>query len=391
MKRIFAPTALCFLLALIMGSGAVFSADLSLRETVRMVSEVVNVFPLDVYTGTTLCEYQDWNCRYDLTYKEFRQNYVLYVTARHATAEEALECVEQLSTMTPKEKALTCAALITFVNARREVEENDSGVGPVQLLAKDGTAESSVFSDAQKEFVLEKLKKELDDQNVAFSKIDDPDLSSRWEENVREECGYFMARPHMCSVITAARASHDLYQYPKTPKRDGKRLLTEDDKQTPLGINPRELYLFDAWNNETEQLPIEFLCAIVLLHAAYDYAQLDNPEYFQYDSEVNEEGNTLELTERDVVVPQFLERPVSNKDVVSESSYRQASNSAFVRTRMMIPLGEGAIMNAFLRTQFIALRNGRPVIDGPICGNSSERDVLVSEVVQKAINALSSK
>ncbi len=359
------------------------STSLSLRDAIREVAEVTNVLPLDVYAGTTLSEYRNWNCRYDLTYSEFRPNYALYEVARNASVSEALECVEELTDMSAKEKALTCAALIAFVESQREREAR--GVVPAEEL----------LSDDAKRLVLQKLERELNDRDVAFYHVEDNELSARWENNLREECGYYMSldrdvkRGRLYDVewecrltddqswfrddVTATRSCSDLYLYPR------------DDGKFPMNKLGRVHWLFASWNNDTKQLPVEFLCALVLAQATYD-EELLNTLYFGM-KELAGQNRSLENWER-----------VRRKAVVKSFNYCKTSiydehdkllDVWSQREKMFRHAGEYLIMNAYLRTQFIAARSEIEENEEPISGNSHSDDVLVSEVVQKAIDVLS--
>ncbi len=329
------------------------STSLSLRDAIREVAEVTNVLPLDVYSGTTLSEYRNWNCRYDLTYSEFRPNYALYEIARNASVSEVLECVEALADMSAKEKALTCAALIAFVESQREREAR--GIVPATGL-----------NDDEKSRVLQKLEQELNDRAVAFPKADNAELNARWEAELLDECHIFML---LCQdKVTATSACVDLFRFP--PRRSEE-------------LVPRYLKYFATWNNETKQLPAEFLCALVLAQAAH------MQELW--------EANIIERSRNDEKATLF-----ATMEEVKRNAVEKCFRSSQGKTRGLAPellvgadpneraysYGECLIMNAYLRTQFIALRAGTSEGETPVDGNSSAQDVLVSEVVRKTLGAL---
>ncbi len=350
------------------GICSVNAADsaLSLRDAIREVAEVTNVLPLDVYAGTTLSEYRNWNCRYDLTYSEFRPNYALYEIARNASVSEVLECVEELADMPAKEKALTCAALIAFVESQREKEAR--GIVPATGL-----------NDDEKSLVLQKLEQELNDRAVAFPKADNAELNARWEAELREECGSYMALDRRFAGqrlreddMTATQACFDLYRF---PRKDDRKLEGEYLKYYRL---------LALWNNDTKQLPVDFLCALVLAQATYDNESLASRIAGTATLDKNESFKKFEDEKLNSVVECFKH---SKTCVYSEWYDRKELRRELDPTLACLYItGESLIMNDFLKTQFVAARAGRN--DSPVSGNSFSKDVSVSEVVQKAIDAL---
>ncbi|MBR4751256.1 MAG: hypothetical protein IK077_05815 [Thermoguttaceae bacterium] len=343
-----------------MKTSFVFSGDLSLRETVRIVSEIADVFPIDVYMGTSVTDYKNWDCRYDLTYRQFRPNYVLYLTAQNASSKEIVECFDEFSEMTPKEQALTCAALIAYLDACREKEPQSSGETSSSSFQLVPSKLASPLSEAEKAVVLKSLEKERDSQSVAFPKIEDDDLNSKWERNLREEFGRFMRLPRVYDGVTARNACYDLYAYPQSTK------------ESTLSVP----YLFDDWTNESENLPLEILCGVVLVQASFDKAQLGDERLLKKYPEETERLQRNRQTERDVVAERFLK---------SRKSIPEGADG------FLDSMCEGVVMSAFLKTQRVASRYRFPSSDKPISGNSSDKDVFVSEIVQKAIAALSKR
>ena len=360
MTRVVVKISLCLIWTLIIGTPFVSSADLSLRETVRIVSEIADVLPIDVYMGTSVSDYKNWDWRYDLTYRQFRPNYVLYLTAQNASGQEIIECFDEFSEMTPKEKALTCAALIAYLGACREEETDGSDKTNSDVFQLVPSKLATPLTDEEKSSVLRRLEKERDSQIVAFPKIEDGELNSKWERNLREEFGRFMRLLRVYDGVTARAACYDLYDYPQSAK--------EPTQSVP--------YLFDAWTNESETLPLEILCGVVLVQASFDKSQLGDERLLKkYPEEIERLQKNLR-TERDVVAERFLK----SRKTIPEGS-----------DGFLDPMCEGLVMSAFLRTQRIASRYRFPTSDKPISGNSSDKDVFVSEVVRKAIDVLSNQ
>ena len=91
----------------------------------------------------------------------------------------------------------------------------------------------------------------------------------------------------------------------------------------------------------------------------------------------------LEIAKRDAVVSCFNYCKTSVTYKVDDNS----RDSYPKRDEKWGGKGECLIMNAYLKTQYIGAR----LEQGPICGNSFPRDLLVSKVVQKAIDAVLSE
>ncbi|MBQ9873990.1 MAG: hypothetical protein IJM30_05970 [Thermoguttaceae bacterium] len=332
-----------------------------MRETVRLVSEVANVLPLDLYTGTTEGEYRDWNCRYELTYKEFRPNYILYLTARNSTVEELFECLESLSEMSPKEKALTCAALVAFVDARREEEEaRDSGnpiERPVFMLSNRSGEEVRSLNDDETRLATQLLEKELDDQSVAFYQAKESDeTSAEREQNLREELFRFMSIYRSYDGATSRRAHYDHWAPPT--KRDSRRRFFD---------------LFDRWKNESQQLPIEFSRALALVQASFDQFQLYNDL-----SAVEKSG-----------APRIGDKARSARSVLTEHFLNDRTSVSKKSDGRLDPMIEGVIMKEFLKAQHNADLAVVQESDDRVCAIRSENDVLVSDVVEKTLDVLS--
>ncbi|MBQ9875313.1 MAG: hypothetical protein IJM30_12730 [Thermoguttaceae bacterium] len=361
MKRLTQIVLPSILASLTLWTSALLSAEPSLRETIRQVSESTTVLPLDVYAGTTNEEFRDWDCRYDLTYGQFRPNCVLNLTARAATAKEVLESLERLSEASPKEKALTCAALIAFVDERRAEEiARESGAPiarPALLAPNPDQADVRPFNDEEKQRALRLLEKELDDQSAAFPKIAKGDfqLSGEWRENLREEFANYLSRPRFDRPITALGACRDLYSF---------------SGASALNNYPDS---FDQWNGESKRLPMLFLCSVALVQASFERSQLYNANYFEENPNVKKRVGDPIPTERELVAERFSQ---------SQTSVPEGEIGVFGL------MGEAVIMEAFAKTQYVASRSGFDDSKEPICGNSSDKDVLVSSVVKKAIDAL---
>ncbi len=362
LKRLVQLTTTLLLSALVLATGPAFSADLSLRDTIRAVAEATDVFPLDVYMGTTSTDYGNWDCRYDLTYSQFRPNYVLYLTARNAEPEEITDLIERFPKLSPKEKALACAALVAFARSDRDIRQNSgSGERPAtsfRLAENYETIARPDFSDEEKLRVKEALEKELNDRRVAFPKVDAADLDVVWEDNLRKVCALFMQTPRLYDGITARGAFCDLYAFYQ-PKDNTARDF---------------FYLYDEWNGQTEQFPLDFLCSLVLAQAAFDQSELRDATIFRRFPKEQVRLSYPRRNERDVVARLFLKDRQSIPKFIDQT---------------LEPMYEGVIMVAWLKTQFVASRRGKLNAARPICGNSSDRDVLVSDVIQKTLEFLS--
>lgn len=349
------------------------SSKKTLREMIRNVSEIVDVFPLDVYMGTTLEDYRNWDCRYDLSYAQFRPHYALYMAAQNASFDEVRDILNDFEKMTAKEKALTCALLIAFERARRESDKD-------QALRKD-----------EKEWIVKKLETKLADESVAFSKIVDADLAFKWECNIQKEAFYFMnffrngnERINEGAQNTLRHLCCDLYLFSCGGTKAEKDALSEK-------FAKKIFYTFDTWENENNTFPVKFLCAIVLAQAAYDcslyfpqekHCELENPM-------LNQQGG-WEHTKRDAVVKCFMRARTSiiNGDF-NPCDYEDRCRVGWGLRDFLKdvePGGEVVIMDAYLRTQYIASRFGGAELGKPVNGNSTEKDVLVSNVIQKTID-----
>ena len=151
--------------------------DLSLAERVELEATRIELFPMQALRlpNDKNVNGRHYDVRYDLTYERFQPLYRVAYQALNSRVEDVKSCAERFDSYNAKEKALAMVAIFAYLDRANKR----------MFSAFDYDSPDESTSSADREMLLDVLRRSVDSKEIPFSEVDGDKAS--WESALRKD------------------------------------------------------------------------------------------------------------------------------------------------------------------------------------------------------------